>query len=175
MKKHDIARRFEHQLAEELGGRRLFASGAGFEKADIRVRQGYKSTEAGIAPVDALALRVEAKTTSLGSYTFRVQDWADVARSARQHGEAPVFAVHFVGPKYSCVLINAAFAIQLGLRKTEECAKPIKKSWAISYLELMHRRQRTFVSCTVNNKEELLVLVPYTDFLTAVRLYAPDG
>lgn len=175
MRKHDLARKFERQLAEDLGGRRIFASGAGFEKADVRVRQTYKTLETGIAPTGELALRIEAKTTSRGVYAFKVQDWADIASSAMQHGENPVFAIHFVGARYSCVLITSGFALQLGLKQTEELPKDINRSWTISYTDLLHKRQRTFVRCQLKHRAELLVLLPYDDFLPAVKNYAPDG
>jgi hypothetical protein len=175
-KKHTIARRFEHQLAEDLGGRRLFASGAGFEKADVRRRQGYKQSTEGIVPTDEVPLRIEAKTTSKGAYTFRVQDWVDVSNAAMYHGEEPVFAIYFVGARYACILITYDFAVRLGMKKADDTPLPqrVEKSWSITYLNIVNQKQRTVISCTIRNKEECLVLVPYTNFLKAINELSSD-
>ena len=176
MKKHRIARRFEDQIAEDLQGRRTFASGSGFDKGDVRISQTYKKTEHGVVPTVQVPLRIEAKTTTRVAYTFKVQDWIDVVKSAQQAGENPLFAIEFSTMRLAYVLLKMDLAVELGLKTSDDwVAKTIKKSWTNYPNELLKLRQRTLVKFSMASREETLALVAYPHVLDAMERYVPEG
>lgn len=87
------SRRVEKTIAQDLGGRLTFNSGAGDEKADCRVPHRYKGSAQGVVEATAIAIRVESKTTEKSKYTMMARDWADLWRSASLQGEIPVFHI----------------------------------------------------------------------------------
>lgn len=165
-------------IARDLNGSRLFASGAGFEKGDVRVKRAYKKVGRDIVPSDALTFRIEAKTTQRSAYSFKVQDWIDIRRSAARDGEHPLFALQFLATSMSYVLILSSLAIELRLRNPSFLGIPklVERSWSIDYDHLTKSHQRTIISCTgLGARQDVLVLLPYDDFLEAVKAYAPNG
>ena len=81
----------ERELAAELGGRRVFNSGAGEDKGDVVVRP--QVTMDGDVPHYASAgLRVESKITSKTAYSLTADTWLAV-RNASRGGELPVMQI----------------------------------------------------------------------------------
>lgn len=81
----------ERRVAAELGGRRVFASGSGYEKGDVRVDPPTRDA-AGNALEGGDPLVVESKRVFVGnSYTLSSQTWAKVC-SIRM-GAEPVMHV----------------------------------------------------------------------------------
>jgi hypothetical protein len=118
MKMHRDARSFEDRIAADLGGRRVPMSGAGHEKADIRSQQAVRLVQGVPELQDGLQYRVEAKTTGAANYTFKLQDWIDLTRSADRAGEQPIFAISFVRSRtlhQDFVIIRRSFAELIGV------------------------------------------------------------
>jgi hypothetical protein len=79
----------EQKIATDLGGKRIFNSGAGMEKGDARVPHRYLSGERSTL----YAYRIESKYTETWRYTLNAQDWANIANAAATAGEFPVFHI----------------------------------------------------------------------------------
>lgn len=168
MKQHKIAKRFEVQIAEDLGGRRVFLSGAGDEKADVRVGRRFKKTDDGIVPTEGRTFRIEAKTTSRSHYSFKVVDWDDVARAANRAGEEPIFAVSFSAARnQDYVLIRSSFAAELGFNAL--LPTMVRRSWNMDAKLLLLGRQRTVIFMTDAEHPVVLVLAHYNAFLKALE------
>lgn len=173
------SKRFEQDIAKDLGGRRVFASGAGFEKGDVRVKRAYKKVGSDIVPSDALTFRIEAKTTGRSTYTFKVQDWIDIRRSSSSAGENPLFAIRFLS-RADFVIIHSNLAVSLGLRRSEKewslLPQAVSKSWSIRCEDILNQRQRTVIECDsgISRKRDVLILFPFTVFLSALETYASD-
>lgn len=174
-KMHRIARRFEDRIAEDLGARRtLMSGGSKFDKADVRSEKRYQATDDGVVPVsDGVQLRVEAKTTSSGAYTFTTQDWDDLEKAALGAIQEPVFAVSFVDAKQDYVLIRASFAALLGF--AADMPVTIKKSWSLNARRLLLGTQRRRVHLLGSKRKPVLVVLDYEAFLSALeRLNVQD-
>lgn len=164
---HKEARRFEDALAADLGARRIFLSGAGAEKADVRRRQGFTSRGGFPVPLERLAFRVEAKATSRLTYTMRATDWADLIRVADPAGEHPVFAVRFLRWNADRVLVRRALAESLYLAVSAEDPTPLNRSTTLTYdrfprLLIPHRYPG------IQRPPDEVVAVPYLEFLEGV-------
>lgn len=115
---HREAKRFENEIAHDLSGRRVFLSGAGMEKADVRRRSSYLRKKGRVEQSDTFSFRVEAKTTSRAAFNFMVRDWADLVRVADPAGEIPIFCIKFVAPRgipAALAIIRAPLALELDL------------------------------------------------------------
>jgi len=172
---HREARRFEDALAEDLVARRIFLSGAGHEKADVRRRRGYTVRDGCPVPLERLALRIEAKTTSRLVYTMRTVDWSDLVRAADQAGEHPVFAVRFLRwtGNVDTVLVRRGLAEQLELAITDTAPVRINRSTTLTY----DRYPRLLIphhSTGVPRPPDEVVSVPYPKFLEGVA-YAEES
>lgn len=167
MKSHKIARKFEDRIACDIGGRRIFLSGAGSEKADVRLRKRYQITEDGVLPLEETALRVEAKTTSRDIYSFRTIDWLDLDRAARSAGEEPIFAISFVAYHQDYVLLRASFAELLGF--PVGLPLEIKLSWTLNAPKLLLGQHRRHIRLSTLPGRTCLVVADYSAFLVALR------
>lgn len=180
---HEKARAFEHRLAEDLDATRIQLSGAGHEKADVRRGARYKVCAGELCLEDGVRLRIEAKTTGAPNYTFRVQDWADLVKSADSKGENPVFAICFLPAaattyrqSMQLVLVRAAFAAELELVSREPAVPmDIVKSWALNYNRLRDGQQRRCIAVRTEFRRDVLVLLDYDTFLAALARYEEDG
>lgn len=172
------AQRFEREIAEELGGRRIFLSGAGFEKNDVRKHTSYHRDENGVAiRGDALTFRVEAKTTTRGRYALRAFDWYALAREADAAGEMPLFAIRFLPHVGEVVLARQSFAHELGCLPSNDFILPARSSITI-------RPQNHVIIRLIRPRHldrphppEVLVIGPYGPFMEALKahaLYAPS-
>lgn len=73
----------ERKVAADLGGRRVFASGSGLDKADGRVPGKY---------------RIENKYTESEKYALSVKDWMILWRTAIESNEEPIFHIKMRDP-----------------------------------------------------------------------------
>lgn len=170
-KMHKDARRFENEIAADLGGRRIALSGAGFEKADVRVRGTYKMVEGAVTASETLRFRVEAKTTSRSTYQFKAQDWLDLQKAAVSGGELPVFAICFytkdrAPPKFVVITADLAqeFMPFAGL-----LIHKANRNYTMDECKLRnHRQARTF---SMEGVKPVLRIEHYDLFITAVREY----
>jgi Holliday junction resolvase len=115
-KMHVVAREFESDLADALNGRRVFLSGAGIEKADVRKRVGYTLEDGVAVRNNTIGYRVEAKTTRREYFTFKLVDWHDLTRAADMAGEVPIFGIRFLETNrlhHDVVVIRATLAKEL--------------------------------------------------------------
>ncbi len=175
MRTHTIARKFEDKIASDLGGRRIFLSGAGFDKGDIRVGRRYKGTGDGFAhAAEDLTFRVEAKTTKHDHYTFRRQDWLDVMRAALPCGEHPVFAIGLREARFAFVVIASSLAGLIGF-EPGPCPAPFEKSLRISEDALRTGRLRRNLlfswqlNPTAKVQTQQLHVINYDAFIYAIR------
>jgi hypothetical protein len=171
--KHKAAKRFELDIAEDLGARRVFLSGAGMEKADVRKKTRYRYlVSEGIAvPMPTLTFRVEAKTTKNEYFPFRTVDWLDLRRVADASAEMPVFAVRFLGQHGDIAIIRSGMAFELGFRVHDLNVVKLKKS------TMLRPRDHVCVEIaimrgSVLHETENLVTLPYVDFIEKVRKHA---
>lgn len=169
MRQHRIARRFEDRLAEDLGARRtLMSGGSKFDKADVRSEKRYQATEDGVVQVSSgVQLRVEAKTTSNGSYALTAQDWDDLENTALRALQEPVFAVSFVEARQDYVLVRARFAELLGF--TAGIPVMARKSWSMNAHRLLLGTQRRRVHLISSKRKPVLVVLDYEQFLAALE------
>ncbi|OHD24327.1 MAG: hypothetical protein A2Y38_09160 [Spirochaetes bacterium GWB1_59_5] len=120
------ASRVEAEIAEGLGGRRTFNSGAGDEKADGRVMARYAMGAGGKPEKTSTGIRIENKTTEKPYYVMRAVDWADVWRTAVSYGEIPLFHIQLCtgsNPVDIAVVSDVFFSEEVGpipdyIRKT---------------------------------------------------------
>ena len=154
------ARRFEDDLARDLGATRVFLSGAGTEKADVRKRARYARRLGTPMRLSTLTFRVEAKTTRRHYYAFRATDWWDLVRAADAAMEIPVFAVRFLGALTSTevVLIRKGFANELGTGAVTAYPMRMDKSRQI-------RADDTHYRIGIDGTHEVLFLMSYSTFL----------
>lgn len=160
------AKRFEQALAEDVGGRRVFLSGAGMDKADVRrtatfTRQGDK-----IVRTAALPLRLEAKTTSAPFYSFTLTGWTALVRTAQAAGEHPVFAIRFLPKQGEVAIIKTSLMLMLGIPEPYDAtARELKRSMRLRPGEsgLLNIRR--------GNSREYLCLLPYDTFLEKLHEY----
>lgn len=167
------AKLFEQQLAEDLGGRRIFLSGAGTEKADVRRAKSFHINEAGrVERTELLAFRGEAKTTRYDSYAFKTTDWFDLHRAASAAGEIPVFAIWFLRCDEGLAIAPRVFVQELELGPSDDTVLPVQRSLVLrpaAHNELrMAPPQRPGASV----RPALLTVVPYTTFIEAVHAHA---
>lgn len=85
-------RRIERELAVELGGRTLFNSGAGDDKADVVVTPKVTLDTNGVPHFSGGGLRVESKVTSKTTYALSQNTWLKTRQAARG-GETPVMQI----------------------------------------------------------------------------------
>ncbi len=109
----------EEKLAQDLGGRRTFMSGAGDEKGDARAAHTYQVENGVVWEQERWAFAVESKTTSSrNGYRLNVRDWETQESVALGRGEEPVFAIrhpaHLRGFRRWAV-ITLSFASSLGV------------------------------------------------------------
>lgn len=152
------AKRFEQDLARDLGARRVFASGAGFEKADVRRRATFTLRDDGPTRTSQLSFRVEAKTTRLDVFTFRAADWCDLVRVADAAGEIPLFAIRYLRLGVALVVTREAFLHELGFDSWGMLRERMNKSRRLAYneeirLDVPVKRGRTVIGdslCSLN-------------------------
>lgn len=173
--KHREAKRFELDIAEDLGARRIFLSGAGMEKADVRKRVAYRSEKGRPVRSDALAFRVEAKTTVRGHYTFRTIDWWDLRRVADPAGEVPVFAIRFIEQAWhDTVIIRLSQAQELGCARESDPVQQLNRSVVVYPGDRMVLQLPTKLGLTTARPDKLTI-VPYSTFLEKVREHADSA
>jgi hypothetical protein len=110
--------RHEQRIAQQLGGRKTFASGSGDEKGDGRVKQKFTRTGGGLTSTVPFPLRIESKLTSKTSYTLSFRDWEKLHSAAIKFGEHPIFHVQITVPGVGGVeiaVLTEAFADVLGI------------------------------------------------------------
>lgn len=95
----------EQQVAERLGGRRTFNSGAGDEKADGRVVPKYAVSD-GVVRELTQGFRIENKYTESRAIRLHVRQWVDLRRAALTAGETPVFHVRIYGGYQELAVID---------------------------------------------------------------------
>lgn len=83
----------ERRVAKDLKGRRTANSGAGDEKADVRVAHRKTVSGAGVRETTTWAFRVECKTTEASSYSLNYHDWNSLVDTALHSGEHPLFFI----------------------------------------------------------------------------------
>lgn len=173
LKQRRVATAFEREIAEDLGGRRIFLSGAGFDKADVRKGAEYTRDATGRPTrTDALAFRVEAKTTSQRYFNFTQQDWKDLVKAAVRSGEHPLFVIRFLEHQLTLAIVRRSLAQDLALPAPEHVSSMIKcyrlePYWPVT-LQL-----RLFNGHGKFRNEEVCV-VHYRDFLEGLRAYEPS-
>jgi hypothetical protein len=123
---HREAKRFETEIANDLSGRRVFLSGAGMEKADVRRHRGFRRKRGAIEQTNTFAFRVEAKTTKAETFVFTTRDWADLVRVADAAGETPIFCVKFVRRfmPAALALLRESLVVELELLPSLSMAVP---------------------------------------------------
>ncbi len=170
---------FERELAEHLDGRRIFLSGAGLEKADVRAKQKYVMQDGVPMPVPSLTFRAEAKTTERSSYTFNRTDWVTLARTADSAGENPVFAIRFLRERRDIVIVRQSLMGSLALevlRKIpgyDEHFTVVKKSRIVRATSYGHFTLMTS-ALPPPNRPTVLVVMPLHMLLTAIHEYTPE-
>ena len=114
-----LAAKAESRVAKDLGGKKVFNSGAGFEKSDVRVPG---------------KLRSEVKHTSKNSYTFKIQDWIDLLLAALSYGEYPIFVIDIQGLRKLAVVTKrfAKETLEFGNVDTYEDQYTAKRSFSIT-------------------------------------------
>lgn len=155
------AKRLERDVARDLQARRVFLSGAGAEKADIRKAPRFAAGERSAQ----LTFRVEAKATASPTYQFTVRDWADLVRVADPAGEIPLFVIRFFrefGQQQS-VLLRDGFAEELGLPVSPKNFEQIDKTHRVA------ADQSEYFGFMNGRRAERLVLSRYDSFLAALR------
>ncbi len=159
------ARRLEEDIAADLQARRIFLSGAGMEKADVRRRASYTSS----GRAEGLAFRAEAKSTSRPDYPFRVVDWHDLTRVADADGEIPLFVVRFISKvaTMTSVVLREAFAEALELPTTGPIV-PVTKTRAL------RPGERCVLTFAGLHRDERLLVTSYSPFLSALRRHEHD-
>jgi hypothetical protein len=91
-KRKATATKAEQRVADDLGGKRTFLSGAGDDKGDVKTSRRTKTKSSGEV-VELPNFRVEVKTTANGFFTFTHGDWSDIVRSAQRSGHIPLFVI----------------------------------------------------------------------------------
>lgn len=177
MKQRSAAKRFESDIAQDLGARRIFLSGAGIEKADVRKRAQYVRSEDGAAArLNALSFRVEAKTTEALNYTMTTVDWYTLVRAAEGCGEIPLFAIRFTKFSGELLLMRRAFAYELGLHPPDDFIRTVEKSYKLGPMAWCHLRMIRPRHPGPPRLPDVLTVAPYGRSIEAVRnhaLYAP--
>lgn len=171
MERHRASRKFEADIARDLNGKRIFLSGAGFEKADVRVGSVYSLQDGAPSFGDALTFRVEAKTTNRDCYSFRTTDWQDLIRVADKSRENPVFAIRFLRTGYALAITRTAFAQEIG-SLIEEPESKINRSITLHdgvCYRLSVPRERIGQP---PRKPDLLTALPYKTFIQGVQGHA---
>lgn len=91
--KHELSGRQEEEFAKVIpGGKRTIASGAKYDKHDVRTEK----TEANAF----WRFRYELKYTQNKSYSFKLKEWQDILEyvALQSADERPAWAVRFYGP-----------------------------------------------------------------------------
>jgi hypothetical protein len=86
----------ETTVAQALGGRRTFNSGAGSEKGDGRVTPTYQTVD-GLPQEVGPSFRIENKITSKPYYVLTAADWEKLVKAAAPLGETPLFTMRLTG------------------------------------------------------------------------------
>lgn len=104
----------EHRIARELGGKRVFASGSGFEKGDARVRQTVTTDAAGVpTSFRGTDILIESKRTFTASlrYSLTALTMLKLVKSAAATGSMPV--LHIQTKHIEWAVIQTLFWISL--------------------------------------------------------------
>jgi hypothetical protein len=83
----------EQKIANDLGGRKTFLSGAGDEKADVVVPSRVQISNGVLHDSSLFSFRIEVKTTHNSKYTLSSSDWEKLLVAAEKAGQAPVFVM----------------------------------------------------------------------------------
>lgn len=182
-KRKRIASRAEARVAEDLGGRKVFNSGAGSEKSDAQVPHRTRIVDGAPVETTLLALRIEVKTTSLAGFTLKSQDWADVVGAADKAGQLPVFVVKMRtlgGLPVDLVVIRTAFFTELtgetpeySLDKHRSLLDKHRSLWldANTWVTLLRGQgvRRVLLDRPTSNKKSDVCLFSYDRFHELVR------
>lgn len=158
-------RRWEDALAADLGGRRIFLSGAGFTKADVRRGALFAVVDGAVTQRAQLALRIEAKATQYESYTLRCIDWYDLIRAAERAGEHPVFAIRFYRSGEALAVCRRGLAQELQALPKDDTAVPVHKSKKVRPSEHSVLRLVYPAHVITPRRPDVVCVVPYPLFL----------
>lgn len=164
-----FAKQFEREIAADLTGRRVFLSGAGFEKADVRKRSQFVGRGTHVERSPTLAFRIEAKTTGNNRYNFHAQDWRDLIHVADAAGEMPILAVKFLGFEVAIALVRSGFALELGFVLPAMPAREMKRSLTL-YPNRGLLEQIAIPRST--GKLDVTAVVPYPVLIESVKQHA---
>lgn len=156
--------RSEKAVAERLGGRRTFNSGAGLDKADGRVMGKY---------------RIENKITTRSSYTLTHTDWMMLQTAAWESCEMPIFHIQMksalIGTTEVVVLRAGDYEELFQMQGALSDAPEDRKSWTIRACDVedgSHPSVRLTGSMSLRMPKGSgvhVVAVLYTDFLQRIE------
>lgn len=170
-KRKKIATREERRVAADVGGKRVFMSGAGPDKGDVK----------------SDLLRIEVKTTASESFAFNSHDWSDIVHSADNTGKTPVFVIKMSVKTYpfSVAILGRRFFLELAPPGTGAIPLNVEGSKSVTINRLWgqnasfdaNRRafrqvQMEVLHCASNEmarKKGDLVLIDYTYFVSQLR------
>lgn len=107
---HARAPKHEQAIADTYGGRLVRGSGCGAEKGDVRIER---------------VARIEAKTTSSGSYRLTPQVIAKIERAAMSSasGEVPILEVEFTTKQGKPVANVAVIPVWALTKLIDQCQR----------------------------------------------------
>lgn len=162
------ATQFENELADDLGARRTFLSGAGAVKSDVRRDARFTMVDGKPVRESTLTFRAEAKTTDKTRFAFTAKDWFDLTRAADAAGELPVFAIRYLPTHDTHVVVRWGLAEELGIEPRNDLAPSISKSITL-LANLQDGCARVFPSKTSKDqRSDLVVIQQYHRFLGAL-------
>ena len=167
LSRRKVATAFERELAKDLDARRVFLSGAGLEKADVRKRAGFTLQDGVPRRTDDLTYRVEAKTTTKPYYTFTQLSWSDLAKAADGAGEHPIFAIRFQRPRSTRVIVRHGLARELGILIPSEVRSMSRSCRLLP-------TTRTTLDFATGTRYERLWVLDYPSFLERLRAHGED-
>jgi len=175
-KRQRRAAREERKIASDIGGRRVFMSGAGPDKGDVK----------------SDLLRIEAKTTANSSFTFNSADWSDIVHSSDNSGKTPVFVIKLAlkAFPFSVAILPRTFWLEMepagrAIPMFGEAARSIviNRDWAKScpkdlaghpfrqiQIDVQH-----CASALMARKKGDLVIIEYSRFIELLRTAGLDA
>lgn len=154
----------ERRIAGELGGRRVFNSGAGFDKGDVRVDPKRSIAEDGTLLVVGPRFRVESKRTWTDSYSIGSMTWRDVVRAA----SGAYVVMHVQIQRYEYAVVESRVFLPLMEKETLEYTRKGAKTFLLRATPpLPELPIRLTLACGPEAWD--VVIISWSDFLTYAR------
>lgn len=159
MKRKTVAT--EQRVAAQLGGRRVFASGAGPDKGDVRVDYQTEQLEDGTLEDRGRRLAVESKRSFTRSYyTLSATTWVKIATS--RFGATPIMHIRTLSCEMA--VVPTSFLKEVGEPVHDVCRFDVKSIQLTRNLAWM--RVRFVLTCA--GKSYDVCALPWDDFLELV-------